>query len=598
MQPLAIDGCFGWLHSPEGGIVSDTAVLICPGLGRDTRTGHRSLRLLANEFASAGFNTLRFDYPGVGDSVDQDGTEQWTACLRSIDRAIDWLRAQTGAGRVMLCGLRIGATLAALVASKRSDVAGLLMLAPIVRGALYIRQHRMEVRLRVASTETTDGSLELDELRMSSQCVRMISDTDLRQLRLPNGFQVAVFAPEARSLNECLQIWTNQGVKIYEEDFRALSALLRDTHLDEEKPADFSAARAWLLRATASFGARSVSSSPSPQPVALKPSGCIEVPMQFGEGQNLFGILCRPADVVESDLVVVICNSGGEPHYGFARFAVQLARGLAESGVASLRFDFAGLGDSVLSGDNGEVTSHVFNVDRQADIAAALDALERLGYRRFAMQGLCSGAYHAFHAGLRNSRIDALILVNLPVFVAQRSDTIIARSLSYYVTALAQKEFWTKLAQGQADPLRIISGLMARLRHRAAAAFMRTAQRMGLVKLMSFPNRSLLTMSKRGVRTLFVFSDHDPGLEHFRLYFGLHAEELATTPGTSLRIEPMLDHELSTYNMRHLVTSITLTFLKDVLSSAAMTAGRYELAPEQEPYLTLDQAVDMMGQAG
>src|SRR5476651_2484753 len=70
MTPVSFDGCFGWLHIPPARLNSDTTVLVCPPLGCEALRSHRSLRALADDLATAGYPTLRFDYPGTGDSCD------------------------------------------------------------------------------------------------------------------------------------------------------------------------------------------------------------------------------------------------------------------------------------------------------------------------------------------------------------------------------------------------------------------------------------------------------------------------------------------------------------------------------------------------
>jgi pimeloyl-ACP methyl ester carboxylesterase len=569
MRPIAVEGCFGWLHGELEDTVGDIAVLLCSGLGRDARTAYRPYRLLADQLAAAGYPTLRFEYPGAGDSLDVEDAEQWAVWQHSINIAADWLLAHTGNRRIVLGGLGFGATLAAVVASRRKDVVGLLLLAPVVRGQLYIRQIAVEAQQRVISTKLSSGGLELNELRLSKETIRLVNQVDLRKVCLPVGCQVATFSPFAgRSLKECLRAWADRGAVISCNDFDGLGVMLIDTYRTEEKQADFSAVLTWIQRALP-CGRRTASKSfPLPEPM-LRPPGCIEIPLRFGIQKRLFGILCRPTEAEESDLVVVVGNTGGDPHYGFARFAVELARRLAAFGIASLRLDFAGLGDSIRVSNGGEAVSHVFNVDRETDIAAALDMLENRGYRRFAMQGLCSGAFHAFHAGLRDPRISALVLINLPVFTFRSSESIVfmsrrtagAGSPRYYLTALARKGPWIRLARGQLELPCIIAALCARFRDHCGAAFRHAATRFGWKSLPSFASRSLMTMSRQGTRILFLFANGDPGVLNLERFFGPKAVEMVEIPGMSMRIEPTLDHELTTGEMRRTAEAIILEFL-------------------------------------
>ena len=104
MTPVAFNDCFGWLHGPAGGApAGDVGVVICQGLMRDGLLAHCSLRMLGDELAAAGYWTLRFDYPGTGDSLDGAVAEaggHWNAFLKSIDQAADWLRATSGVKRL------------------------------------------------------------------------------------------------------------------------------------------------------------------------------------------------------------------------------------------------------------------------------------------------------------------------------------------------------------------------------------------------------------------------------------------------------------------------------------------------------------------
>jgi len=73
---------------------------------------YRALYLLAQQLASKGFETLRFDYSGTGDSADPaEGVtlERWIEDIRCAARE---LKELSGADRICLLGLRLGALLA------------------------------------------------------------------------------------------------------------------------------------------------------------------------------------------------------------------------------------------------------------------------------------------------------------------------------------------------------------------------------------------------------------------------------------------------------------------------------------------------------
>src|SRR4051812_18689773 len=63
---------FGWYHAAGAGGARRCGVLICASLGHEATYVHRSMRLLAEQLAAAGFPTVRFDYLGTGDSSGSD----------------------------------------------------------------------------------------------------------------------------------------------------------------------------------------------------------------------------------------------------------------------------------------------------------------------------------------------------------------------------------------------------------------------------------------------------------------------------------------------------------------------------------------------
>ena len=129
---------FGWYHPASA---SGLAVVLCNPFGAEAQMAHRSVRYFAEAFARAGLPSLRFDYDGTGDSVGYDGDPgRVDAWLSSIHAACDELRARSGATRVVLFGVRLGATLAATAAAERDDIAGLIAMAPVVSTGRYLRE--------------------------------------------------------------------------------------------------------------------------------------------------------------------------------------------------------------------------------------------------------------------------------------------------------------------------------------------------------------------------------------------------------------------------------------------------------------------------
>jgi len=132
---------FGIYHPAHGAAGQRRAVVICQPWGQEYLRAHRSLKQLAMMLAQAGCHVLRFDYFGTGDSggdmVDGD-LEGW---VDDIEAAVQELQDTSGAHRVTMAGLRLGATLAAIAAARQTaDIDGLVLWDPVVSGSSYLRE--------------------------------------------------------------------------------------------------------------------------------------------------------------------------------------------------------------------------------------------------------------------------------------------------------------------------------------------------------------------------------------------------------------------------------------------------------------------------
>jgi exosortase A-associated hydrolase 1 len=121
---------------------------------------------------------------------------------------------------------------------------------------------------------------------------------------------------------------------------------------------------------------------------------------------------------------------------------LQLSRYLANQGIASLRFDYRGMGDS-------EGHKQSFD-DICADLKVACDALvDQDGIKEIIIWGLCDAASAAMIYAHKDPRISGLILLNPWL----RSEQAMGKSMlkHYYVKRLLSKEFWLKLLSGKVN---------------------------------------------------------------------------------------------------------------------------------------------------
>ena len=135
-----------------------------------------------------------------------------------------------------------------------------------------------------------------------------------------------------------------------------------------------------------------------------------EVPLHFGDGRRLFGILTLADGQPQEDSVsrvFVFLNAGLLHRVGPYGLHVRLARELAGAGVNSLRVDLAGLGDSPPR-PGLTVPQSV-----AADFEEIMSVLElNLGSIAVVLVGLCAGADNAISVAASDPRVDGLVLLD------------------------------------------------------------------------------------------------------------------------------------------------------------------------------------------
>ncbi len=165
----------------------------------------------------------------------------------------------------------------------------------------------------------------------------------------------------------------------------------------------------------------------------------VEESLQFGDGGRLLGILTlpnlRPPNAQELPMFVFL-NAGLLHRVGPHRLYVRLARNLARMGLASLRVDLAGTGDSPprLGLTNEQSVA--------ADFEEILSVLATYGgSRAIVLAGLCSGADNAIRLTLNERRVVGLVLLDP---VCSPDDGFHTRSLVYSYTNPARYIGWLK----------------------------------------------------------------------------------------------------------------------------------------------------------
>ena len=127
-------------------------------------------------------------------------------------------------------------------------------------------------------------------------------------------------------------------------------------------------------------------------------------PFFFGPmDRRLFGVYHAP-EAAKKDCGVVLCQALAHEYYNSHRETVRLARALARSGLAVLRFDYYGTGESAGEYEEASVAQWL------GDIGVACEELRSRGCRRLCLAGLRFGATLAALFCAERNAADALVL--------------------------------------------------------------------------------------------------------------------------------------------------------------------------------------------
>lgn len=582
---------FGWLHrsaAPEVGV----ALVICNPFGFEEVCVHRGLRVLAEAVAAAGTPVLRFDYAGcgnaAGDAEEGEVLGRWQA---SVHDAIDAVKRASGAQRVCLFGVRLGALLATLAAVGRDDVPGLLLVAPVVRGRAYLRElTALGGTGRMASPTGGPEGIESAGFLLPAAACDALRQIDLRMLSVAPAPRVLIVErddlPEGGDWAEALE---RLGAEVVVAHWPGYAAMVDDPQraLTPARIVEgvIETLGRWQAGRPRNAAARGDWGVPSIEQTVTTLSGkraWIEMPRHIDiGGSGLFAVLHRPLPREGGPRpgerrAVLMLNSGSVHSIGPNRLWVHLARRWAAEGVCVLRLDIAGIGDSAPR--PGAADNVVYSPHAMADVAAALEHLRRHeGVGACHVMGLCSGAYHAFKAATTGLPVTSALMINpLTYFWAQ--GTSLTDIKDYEVIELADKyrnklftrEPWQRLLRGELE-LRLIGTVIWRRAKRMLRLWARGIARRLHLPLRDDLARELSQAARTGVPLRFVFASNAPGYTLLQQESGRALARLIARGDVAVEFVPDADHTFTRAQARErLVRQLDRTMLgHEVVATAA-----------------------------
>jgi pimeloyl-ACP methyl ester carboxylesterase len=115
------------------------AVLLCYPFGQEYMRAHKAFRQLANLLSRKGYTVMKFDYPGTGDSYEDGKNIGYNDWLEGAHSVLDFFKSETKHDKIHVLGLRLGALVAAELATKNAYIQKLVLWDPFANGASYIQ---------------------------------------------------------------------------------------------------------------------------------------------------------------------------------------------------------------------------------------------------------------------------------------------------------------------------------------------------------------------------------------------------------------------------------------------------------------------------
>lgn len=267
-------------------------------------------------------------------------------------------------------------------------------------------------------------------------------------------------------------------------------------------------------------------------------------------GERLVGVLACPAEPAATGVLVIV----GGPQYraGSHRQFVHLSRHLAGHGIACMRFDYRGMGDST----GAMRTFESVDDDIRAAVDAFLAAVPSM--RSVVLWGLCDGASAACFYAPTDPRVAGLILAN--PWVRTQAGEAKAYLRHYYIRRALDPAFWRKLFSGRLNVSASVGSLASLARSAAAGS----AAKAGEQTQEPLPDRFARGVERFEGPITVLLSENDYTAAEFADAASAHArlaKALKKRAAAFSRL-PRADHTFSNAGARDAAAAATLNALR------------------------------------
>lgn len=538
--PVVFSNTCGWHHVGSG----SHGVLLCGPVGFEALCTRQSWNVLGDMLAARGMHVLRFDYPGEGDALDRTpGALLADEAIASIRAGAQWLADVACVTTLSVIGFRLGAAFALKALADRK-VHQLALLAPVLSGRTYLRE--LQLTSQIIAEMRPGQDAEPGEINV---CGFVTSAPDCAAIKTltklePIGASRTLLAMEPD--RPAPEEFADAEVITFSGYGRLVSPPTESLIPFD----DFNAITDWMTR---DLPEKALASGPFVATTSAKPAILVgdtfrETHLRFGRSGQLVGVLCEPA-TAQSNVCVHIMNAGANYHIGWARMAVEHARALAKDGIASLRYDFSGIGDSVWYAEGAR--PHIYASRHIEDSIEAIEAMAARGYRDHIPVGLCAGAYVAFHVAARDARVTGAVAANAIRLVWHAGDRVddLATEMLQPTTVYKEKMFssseWKRVLSGEVSVARIAKVVGSLIQKVGKKSLMLARIEPPLTDDNRVVRDVLVEATKRGACVTFLHAERDQSRDEAERHFGAGLKFALKQPGVSIERIAGADHELT-----------------------------------------------------
>jgi alpha-beta hydrolase superfamily lysophospholipase len=528
---------FLWTHVPARS-QARAGVVLFPPIGHEYRVTYSTLRVLADRLADHGFAVIRFDYDGTGDSAgnldDADRVAHW---LKSGQAALNVLK-ECGVPWAAAVGIRVGASMASMVAERQGGIDALVLWDPI-SGRAYLTEQEAFNRLTFGRSDMGDGSIVTPGYVFSAETARDLEAVGPAFTRGRLAERTLCLSRSDRIIDPHLQRrFADSAVEWGEAVGQAdLMDLQPPDNIVPEETIEVIAT--WLDHAAPSPLATMVPPELNGEAVVdMDEDGAAIVESAFVAGHaELVGVSTIPSQPNNAPTIMLL-NTADDHRVGPNRMWVTLARRWARLGYRSVRFDLSGLGDSGTRGGQGRGQLRV--PEHFEDVSEMVAHVSPHDQSNVVLIGLCSSGYQAIDSAFH---------------LKPRGVCAINPTFSFYypeVAATGSMDARRRVARHRSDLVKAFgrNGLLWPIMERHGNTLWTWRNTLSSRR----PSKWARELVSSGVVSLLLVGNYEG--RQIQQHGGRAIQRLQTSERLRIQIEDGLEHALMTIESRQLVTDV------------------------------------------